>query len=230
MSVVNALPAADPGTGLAAMSAQLYRAGWMPGTSGNLSLRAAEPPAAFLITASGRNKGELTAADVVAADADGHALGTGPRPSAEAPIHAAVYRRKRAGAVIHVHSPYATLLSAGSGVTAEMVRVPLDRWELLKGLSLADPARTDLPVFPNWPQVPRIAADVDAYLAGPTADAAPALLLAHHGITVWGQDLQQALNRLECLEAICQLIVLSSPPTRGRHDGSTAIPQEGRRT
>lgn len=228
MSAVNALPAADPGTDLAAMSARLYRAGWMPGTSGNLSLRAAGPPAAFLITASGRSKGELTAADVVAADFDGHALGGGPRPSAEAPIHAAVYRRTRAGAVIHVHSPYATVLSARPGAAEEMVPVPLERWELLKGLSLADPARTDLPVFPNWADVPRIAADVDAYLADLTAGAPPALLLAHHGITVWGRDLEQALNRLECLEAICQLIVLSPPPTGARRVGGAATLHEGR--
>ncbi|MGW7117683.1 class II aldolase/adducin family protein [Streptomyces xanthophaeus] len=34
------------------------------------------------------------------------------------------------------------------------------------------------------------------------------MLIADHGITVWGSDLAQARNRLECFEAICQLLTL----------------------
>ena len=49
-----------------------------------------------------------------------------------------------------------------------------------------------------------IAADVADHLAR-TRAAPPALLLTYHGVTVWGADLAEARNRLECLESICAL-------------------------
>lgn len=50
---------------LADISRTLYERGWMPGTSGNISMRLPDEPGRALITASGRDKGELTARDVV---------------------------------------------------------------------------------------------------------------------------------------------------------------------
>ncbi|MEW2624766.1 methylthioribulose 1-phosphate dehydratase [Streptomyces sp. NPDC048106] len=199
------------GGSLADLSRDLYRRGWMPGTSGNISARLPHERHA-LITASGRDKGELTAGDTVVVDADsGRDVAPGAlRPSAETSIHAAVYRTTGAGAVIHVHAPYAT--ATASGVRTDRVRpLRLEHFELLKGLALADPSRTDLPVFPNWPDVDRIADDVASYLER-TPQAPPGLLIAHHGITTWGRDLAEARNRLECLEAICQLLVLGVGP------------------
>ncbi|MGY5128304.1 methylthioribulose 1-phosphate dehydratase [Streptomyces nigrescens] len=201
------------GAELAAVSRALYERGWMPGTAGNLSVRL--PGGAALITASGRDKGDMTAADMVTVRADtGEEVAPGRlRASAETTIHSAVYRTTDAGAVIHVHSPYATAVACRTGRSGDRARViPLriERFELLKGLGLADPARTAVPVFPNWPEVPRIAADVAGYLAT-ERDAPPALLITDHGITTWGRDLAQARNRLECLESICQLLLLTDP-------------------
>ncbi len=196
---------------LAELSRDLYRRGWMPGTSGNISaLLPGERRA--LITASGRDKGELTAESMVLVDADsGRAVAPGAlRPSAETSIHAAVYRTTGAGAVIHVHAPYSTV-TASRFRSDRVSPLRLEHFELLKGLALADPAGTDLPVFPNWPDVGRIADDVAHYLER-TPQAPPGLLIAHHGITTWGRDLAEARNRLECLEAICQLLVLGIEP------------------
>ncbi|WP_329285435.1 methylthioribulose 1-phosphate dehydratase [Streptomyces sp. NBC_00691] len=195
---------------LADISRTLYARGWMPGTSGNISMRLPDDPDRALITASGRDKGELTARDVVEVDAlTGRA--TPPvqdRPSAETSIHAAVYRVTGARAVIHVHSPYATVVAHRAVALDAVASVRVERFELLKGLGLKNPAFTDLPVFPNWPEVDRIADDVAARL---TADreGPPGLLLADHGITTWGDSLDQAKNRLECLESLCQLLVIS---------------------
>lgn len=218
---------------LASVSRSLYERGWMPGTSGNLSVRLPPPPgpdalaSAALITASGRDKGSLTERDMVRIGADtGTELRPGPlRASAEAAIHASVYRATGAGAVIHVHSPYATaaaIRAAGPGTApSELI---LERYELLKGLGLADPARTTVPVFANWPEVSRNASQVFDHLAG-RPDAPPGLLIADHGITVWGHDLAQALNRLECFEAVFQLRLLTGPsdrPRSGNHTGVTS--------
>jgi methylthioribose-1-phosphate isomerase len=35
------------------------------------------------------------------------------------------------------------------------------------------------------------------------------LFIAGHGITAWGTDLAQARDRVECLEAICELVTLT---------------------
>ncbi|WP_030192315.1 S-methyl-5-thioribose-1-phosphate isomerase [Streptomyces sp. NRRL S-87] len=231
-----------PARELATFSRVLYERGWMPGTSGNLSVRTPRVPGSArdraLITASGLDKGGLTERDMVPIDAGtGAPLAPGPlRASAEAAIHAAVYRATGAGAVIHVHSPYATAAAVLAGVPeqgpaeqgraeqgraghgpAEQHRAEhgpaelvLERYELLKGLGLDDPSRTALPVFANDPDVTRIAARVHDHLAD-RPGAAPALLITDHGVTVWGRDLAQARNRLECVEAICRLHLLVGP-------------------
>ncbi|MEU3959513.1 methylthioribulose 1-phosphate dehydratase [Streptomyces buecherae] len=207
-----------PGAELARFSRQLYERGWMPGTAGNLSVRLSDATA--LITASGRAKGELTAREVVAVHADsGAEVAPGPlRASAETTIHCAVYRATEARAVIHVHAPYATAAATRAGHPARRRTLRVERLELLKGLGLADPTSAALPVFPNWPDVPRIAADVASHLAA-TPDPPPALFITDHGVTTWGRDLAQARDRLECLEAICQLLLLTGdlPPYTPDH-------------
>ncbi|MGW7579422.1 S-methyl-5-thioribose-1-phosphate isomerase [Streptomyces sp. NPDC054765] len=213
---------------LARFCRDLYQRGWMPGTSGNLSVRLPGPEGRALITASGRDKGELTPYDILLVDAETgeSAEASELRPSAETSIHAAVYRTTDARAVIHVHSPYATAIASRYGDTDRTTSVPLERFELLKGLGLADPSRTTLPVFPNWPHVPRIASQVADHLRD-AAPAAPGLLITDHGVTVWGKDLAQARNRLECLETICQLMVLTPAPRGGDRSPGQA-PEEAR--
>ncbi|MGW7454709.1 methylthioribulose 1-phosphate dehydratase [Streptomyces sp. NPDC054787] len=200
------------GASLAEFSRDLYLRGWMPGTSGNLSMRlTAHGGETALITASGRDKGSLTAQDMVAVHSTtGEVLRPGRlKASAETSIHAAVYGATNAGAVIHVHAPYSTVMACRTGERDRAAVLALERFELLKGLGLADASRTEIPVFPNREDVPMIAAEVAAHL-GSRSDAPPGLLIADHGITTWGKDLAQARNRLECLEAICQLLVLGA--------------------
>ncbi|MEU4322019.1 S-methyl-5-thioribose-1-phosphate isomerase [Nocardia fluminea] len=206
------------GRAIATIARQLYGRGWMPGTAGNISVRVEAPSwpvaagagawPALLITASGLSKGELSADDTVLvgiADTTAHA-GQRRKPSAETSIHTAVYRTRPAGAVVHVHSPFATALATtaarpGGAVTP----LRISGFELLKGFGLADPSTVVIPVFPNWPEVARIGADIDTYLRE-NPDAPPILFITGHGITTWGDTLAQARDRAECLEALCELI------------------------
>ncbi|MDO0924214.1 methylthioribulose 1-phosphate dehydratase [Streptomyces sp. TG1A-8] len=210
-------PEAGAATALADCSRDLYRRGWMPGTSGNLSVRLPGPGSRALITGSGLDKGTLGPDDMVLVDsATARALRPGGRrPSAETAIHTAVYRTTGADAVVHAHPPYATALARLAAVPGELGRIPLKGLELLKGLGLDDPSAALLPVFPNWPDVARIADEVAAHLSGDPA-APPALLIADHGVTVWGDDLAQARNRLECVEAMCQILLLTGEGTASR--------------
>ncbi|MFJ2664246.1 S-methyl-5-thioribose-1-phosphate isomerase [Nocardia fluminea] len=206
------------GRAIATTARQLYGRGWMPGTAGNISVRVEAPSwpvaagagawPALLITASGLSKGELGADDTVLvgiADTTAHA-GQRRKPSAETSIHTAVYRTRPAGAVVHVHSPFATALATTAARPGDAVTpLRISGFELLKGFGLADPSTVVIPVFPNWPEVARIGADIDTYLRE-NPDAPPILFITGHGITTWGDTLAQARDRAECLEALCELI------------------------
>ncbi|MDH6109382.1 methylthioribulose-1-phosphate dehydratase [Kitasatospora sp. MAP12-15] len=205
------LSAATAPPQLVSMSHALYGRGWMEGTSGNLSVLAPGDRGRALITASGRAKHALTARDIVAVTvADGRPVDPGgPRPSAETAIHTALYRSvKDCAAVIHAHSPHATALASLAGRRGEEA-LRLADYELIKGLDVEDPRTVDIPVFPNWPDVPQIGSDVAAYAGRAGWPLPPVLLIAHHGATVWGPDLETARNRLECLEALCHLVLLT---------------------
>lgn len=199
---------------LASTSRRLYERGWMDARAGNLSVRVPEPAGRVLITASGVSKAALTAADLVEVD-----LGTGaaldpraPRPSAETAIHTALLRVfGDCDAVVHAHPPHATVTAAHAlpaGSDAGLGVVGFRDFELIKGFGLADPSRTEVPVFRNWADVARIGRDVERYYAGAGRDAPPVLLIAHHGATAWGPTLDVARDRIECLEALCQLRLL----------------------
>ncbi|WP_280377250.1 S-methyl-5-thioribose-1-phosphate isomerase [Nocardia wallacei] len=184
---------------IAAVARSLYARGWMPGTAGNISVRAGE---SALITGSGLAKGELTAADMVTVNvADSQPVSGTRRPSAETTVHTAVYRATDARAVVHVHSPHATAQSVGA---PESLR--FTGYELLKGLGVAD--TIDVPVFANHADVARIGVEIERHLAE-RPDAPPVLFIAGHGITAWGASLAQARDRAECLEAMCELATLT---------------------
>jgi methylthioribose-1-phosphate isomerase len=190
---------------LVTIARELYRRGWMEGTSGNVSTRAGTQAA--LITASGLCKGRLCADDAVYVGlADGASLASSsPQPSAEACIHVALYRcQPDCGAVVHAHPPYATALTsrlAGHGDGS----VAIAAFELTKGLGLATPAAIDVPVFRNRPDPGAIAAAVERHLSDAGSTALPVFLVAGHGATAWGCHLEEARNRLECLEMLCRL-------------------------
>ena len=197
----NGVTGADPvaGQAIADIARGLYARGWMPGTAGNISVRAGSDA---VITGSGLAKGELTTHDVVAVRiADCLPVwGTRP-PSAETAIHTAIYRATDAGAVVHVHPPHATARSIGA---ARVLR--FSGYELIKGLGATQ--SVEIPVFVNHANVARIGADVERHLLE-RPDAPPVLVIAGHGITAWGADLAQARDRAECLEALCELVALT---------------------
>ena len=188
---------------IADIARSLYARGWMPGTAGNISVRAA---ANAVITGSGLSKGELTVDDMVTVTvADSRPVSGTRRPSAETAIHTAIYRATNAGAVVHVHSPHATGQSVGASWALHF-----SGFELIKGLGATE--TIDVPVFTNHSDVSQIGADIELYLAE-HPDAPPVLFIAGHGITGWGAELAQARDRVECLEAMCELATLT-----GRRD------------
>ncbi len=177
----------------------LYVRGWMPGTAGNISVRTGET---VVITGSGLSKGELSPDDMVAVTvADSQQVSGRRHPSAETAIHTAIYRATNADAVVHVHAPYATAHTVGASQA-----LTFSGYELIKGLDATE--TISIPVFTNHSDVRCIGADIEQHLTVHT-HAPPVLFIAGHGITAWGADLAQARDRVECLEALCELATLT---------------------
>jgi methylthioribulose-1-phosphate dehydratase len=195
----------DPRPILIAAATHFYQLGWMVGTAGNLSARL--PDGSFWITASGRNKGQLSPGDFIRITADGTVVERPRaelRPSAETSIHQAIYSLfPNAQACYHVHSIEANLVSRFS----EGDSLSLPPLEMLKGLGVWE-ENPDLaiPIFANYLEVPRIAREIrDRFAVAPPRVSV--LLIRDHGATVWASSPETAQNSVEIVEYIFRYLV-----------------------
>lgn len=191
------------GEEIARTGLELAARGWTPATSSNFSLRI--DPGLIAVTISGRDKGALTADDVMAVDLAGHALDPALRPSAETALHLQIYRRMPdVGAVLHTHSRTQTVASRRF---ASRGKVALRGWELQKAITgyTTHDSDLDVPVFSNSQEMSDIEADVDAWLdAGRPLHA---YLIDGHGLYTWGRGMPEARRHLEALDFLlaCEL-------------------------
>lgn len=166
--------------------------GWVPATSGNFSRRL--DPGHIAVTRSGRDKGALTAADF-AVVALGEPLP--PGVSAETPLHVARYRGDhRIGAIVHVHSLAATVLSRADEAKGAVV---LDGFEMHKALDgfTTHESTLRIPVFANAQDTVELARRIESSLG----DAAvPGYLLAGHGLYAWGATVDDARRHVEAFD------------------------------
>lgn len=193
----------SPCDALLRMGKDFHRRGWMVGTAGNLSARDRQQPDSFWITASGNPKGQLESVDFLRLAIDGGEVLETPladnRPSAESSIHQIIYKLfPEAGCCLHVHTVDACL--ASEQCTAP--RLVLPALEMLKGMGVWSQAPdVALDLFDNWLTVACIAEDIEQRFSQQPPDIS-ALMIRQHGLTVWGESLQQAYNRLETMEYI----------------------------
>ncbi len=178
---------------LIALAAKASARGWTPATSGNFSVRV--DSRRVLVTATGRDKGDLTPADAIGIDLDA-SLPAGV--SAEAPMHTALYRRlPSVDAVAHVHSVAATVLSRRHE-SAGFVRLEgLEMLKALRGVATHD-TRIDLRIYPNTQDMSTFARTVerDIALLAPSWG----LLVAGHGLYAWGTTPVEAWRHAEALD------------------------------
>ena len=163
----------------------LAAAGLNKGSAGNVSARANE---GFLVTPSGLAYDKTLASDIVWVDLDGSFEGR-RAPYSEWRFHRDIYvARPEAGAVVHAHSPFATALAC------------LER---------------DIPAFHYM--IARFGGSTvrcapyatfgtqalsDAALAA--MEGRNACLLGHHGMLVFGANLDSALDLSIELETLCE--------------------------
>jgi methylthioribulose-1-phosphate dehydratase len=186
--------------GLCAVARACYGRGWVPATSGNFSVRWGSR---IYITPTGLDKGVLTPDDLLLIDMDGAVLGGKGRPSAETSLHSVIYReRVHAKAILHVHTIWNTLLS---GRFVSLGSVPLEGYELLKGLSgVASHEHTEhVPILENTQEYSSLAEHFRDVLRG-NADA-HGVLLSRHGLYTWGESVAEARRHLEALEFLFEV-------------------------
>lgn len=183
----------DLADALAGTSAHLYALGWMRGTSGNVSALIEREPLRLAVSASGVSKHSLGPEHAVVTDVDGHALpGQRHRPSAEAKVHGRLLDRTGAGSVVHVHA-VSCLIAAERWPEG----IPLSGVEQMKGLGLSAEGETAIvPVVANSQDME----DLSTRILKALNPEVPGIVVANHGMYVWGGDLDDATNRTESLD------------------------------
>jgi len=187
---------------LAATAKALHARGWLSGTSGNLSAVVQSEPLRLAMSPSGVDKGELTAEQVLLVDEDARVINGSRKPSDETLLHLEIVKQRRAGAVLHTHSIWNTILS---DLFAGEQGVAIEGYEMLKGLEgvRTHEHREWLPIIGNSQNMSELAAAIRATLTEhPNAHG---VLIHKHGLYSWGQDLGEAGRHIEILEFLLEV-------------------------
>jgi len=175
------------------IEAALYiqKTGLVRGTSGNVSARDGNN---FLITPSGMAYSKLNPSDIAEIDLEGEVISGNRKPSIEKDLHRLIYKsRKDIGAVVHVHSIYATAVAAARRslpvVTDNLAaffgsEIPCAAYGRSGSLELA---QNVCEAFQNGYGV----------------------LMSNHGALCVGQTIDEALARCEVLEESAKIFVLA---------------------
>lgn len=195
---------AEAAARLADIGQNFYGRGWVLGTSGNFSAVLSRDPLHLAITASGNDKGNLLPEHILQIDAEGKVIAGQGKPSDETKLHLVAVKLRRAGAVLHTHSVWSTLLS--QNVFAAADGIAISGYEMLKGLAgNKTHAHTEwLPIVENSQAMDELANTVAATLQRwPDAHG---FLLRGHGLYTWGQDLAEAKRHIEIFEFLLEVI------------------------
>jgi ribulose-5-phosphate 4-epimerase/fuculose-1-phosphate aldolase len=182
------------------LCASLFARGFSVGTAGNVSARLHD---GILMTPTNSTLGDIDPERIAKIDLDGKHI-SGDKPTKEVFLHQAFYEtRPEAGAVVHLHSTWATALSCLEDTDPDDCIPPLTPYVVMRvGTVKLLPY-----VKPGDPK----SGDLIRELGGKNS----AVLLANHGPVVSGKDLFGAICAAEELEETAKLLVaLRGMPTR----------------
>ncbi len=178
---------------LVAGAQRLYGRNMLAAADGNLSLRLSEDR--ILITASGVAKAFIQPEQMALLNLDGEVLEG--NPSGERAMHLEIYRRcPQARAVVHAHPPTAI---AWSVAHPELKELPAE------ALSEVILAAGSIPMVPYArPSTAAMGENLRPFLP-----QSRLMILSRHGALSWGEDLDEALNGMERLEHVAQILWLA---------------------
>ena len=175
---------------------------WVPATSGNFSVRDAAAERIF-ISPSGLDKGAMTPENLLEMDAAGKIVRGEGKPSAETELQRVIYRvHPEAGAILHVHTVWNTLLSERFVKQGEL---HIEGYELLKALDgVGTHVYTEhVPVLENTQDYEELAARLNEALR--LCPRSHGVLLSGHGLYTWGKTVADARRHLEALEFLFEV-------------------------
>jgi methylthioribulose-1-phosphate dehydratase len=193
---------------LRAIGREFHQRGWSLGTSSNYSVVLSRDPLRLLITASGKDKGQLTQDDFVIVDEQGALLETtgSGKPSAETLLHVVIASARRdVGAVLHTHSVWATCLSDWHH---ERGMLSIGGYEMLKGLEgiKTHDHTQHFRIFQNTQDIGALSHELGKLLEAHDSTLQFAFLLRRHGLYTWGRDLAEARRHVEILEFLFEVV------------------------
>jgi methylthioribulose-1-phosphate dehydratase len=187
---------------LAAVARGFHGRGWLLGTSGNLSAVVQREPLHLAMSPSGVDKGELTAEQLLSIDENAHVLGGhSGKPSDETLLHLRIVKERGAGAVLHTHSIWNTILS---DLYAAQGGVAIEGYEMLKGLQGVRTHKHSewLPIVENSQDMSALAETIAQTLT--EHKAAHGFLVRRHGLYSWGETVAQAKRHIEIFEFLLE--------------------------
>ena len=189
---------------LADVGKGFYTRNWVLGTSGNFSAALSKDPVRLVITATGLDKGRLRPEQFLEIDETETILRGNGKPSAETLLHIEIVRERNAGAVLHTHSVWGTVLS---GLYASKGGIMLEGLEMLKGLAgvQTHEHREWLPIIPNSQYMAPLARVVSEMLK--QHSNIHGFLLQEHGLYTWGSDIDEARRHIEIFEFLMETMV-----------------------
>ncbi|HEY8208119.1 MAG TPA: class II aldolase/adducin family protein [Myxococcaceae bacterium] len=176
-----------------AAARRLHQNGWVANHDGNLSVRLKGDR--LLITCTAISKRDVDDASLLVVDMKGNVLEGRKKPFSELELHLACYAaRPEVNVVLHAHPPTATAF----GLTGREIG-PVAMPEIV--VSLGDRIPTVLRAFPKDPEALKALSEVAA--------KHDAMVLAGNGALALGDDLTQALLRMELLEHYAKILQLA---------------------
>lgn len=199
-------PYADSIDGLRRVGKIFWERRWSLGTSSNYSVVVNRNPLQLLVTASGKDKGQLRKDDFVLVDGEGNPVHAhSPKSSAETLLHCIAAQNENVGAVLHTHSVWSTILSERFWPHGGIL---IESFEMLKGLSGVTTHQHAewLPIFENTQEIPMLAQKVKAAMADTERPLTHGYLIRRHGIYTWGKDLDEAFRQIEIIEFLLECL------------------------
>lgn len=191
-------------TQLQAAGRNFWERGWSLGTSSNYSAIINRDPLQLLLTASGKDKGNLQKHDFVIVDQEGKpAPADQPKSSAETLLHCVAAETPWVGSILHTHSVWSTILSerfAGQG------GIEISGFEMLKGFRgiTTHEARVWIPIFDNTQDIPSLAEKVRAAMQPGPRSITVGYLIRRHGMYTWGENVAEAVRHVEVMEFLLE--------------------------
>lgn len=169
---------------------RLDQLGFVAATDGNVSARLDD--GRIMITPSMLSKGEIKESQLLICNPEGSVLAGRGKPSSEIKMHLYVYRmRPDIKAVVHAHPTTSTAFAAAG--------IPLLDPVLPEVILTVGPVPLAKYATPSTDEVPRSIA--------PYIKTHNAILLANHGVLTFGNNLDEALHRMERVEHLARIML-----------------------